>query len=238
MLTVVLAESALEPIPKQLWKHPLIRRYAQKREKNPRFLLLDRSYHHAAMKTLPEAEKRGRPDIVHFSLLELLGSPLCKEGLLQVYVHTINDSAISVSKETRLPRNYNRFVGLIEQLLEAKQIPPKGSPLLTLAESTPFPQLMEKLEPDYIVTFSRKGIAETLEETVSKFAEKRNPVAVVGGFPHGTLSETITKLTTSVVAIDREMLEAWTVAARIVYEYERQIGLPLRRLSPEKEKNA
>jgi rRNA small subunit pseudouridine methyltransferase Nep1 len=234
VLTVVLAESALEPIPKQLWKHQLIRKYLQKKGKDPRFLLLDRSYHHAAMKTLEEAEKRGRPDIVHFSLLELLGSPLCKEGLLQVYVHTIVDSVISVNKETRLPRNYNRFLGLMEQLFELQHIPSEGSPLLTLTESMTFPQLMKKIEPDFIMVFSRKGSAKTLEKTVSEFVEKKNPVAVIGGFPHGTLSENVTKLADEVVSIDREMLEAWTVVARMVYEYERQKGLPLRRLAREK----
>jgi rRNA small subunit pseudouridine methyltransferase Nep1 len=232
VLTVVLAESALEPIPRQLWDHPSVRKYVQRRGKDPRFLLLDRSYHHAAMKALREAEKRGRPDIVHFSLLESLGSPLCKEGLLQVYVHTVADSVISVNKETRLPRNYNRFLGLMEQLLELKQIPPQGSPLLTLIQDMTFSRLMRQLKPDSVVVFSKMGISKTLESTVSEFKEKKKPVAVVGGFPHGTLSENVTKLADQVVAIDREMLETWTVVARIIYEYERQIGLPLMRLMP------
>jgi rRNA small subunit pseudouridine methyltransferase Nep1 len=90
---------------------------------------------------------------------------------------------------------------------------------------------MEKIRPDFIVTFSRKGTAKTLEKTVSEFVKKKNPVAVVGGFPHGTLSENVTKLADEVTSIDREMLEAWIVVARVVYEYERQIGLPLKRLS-------
>jgi rRNA pseudouridine-1189 N-methylase Emg1 (Nep1/Mra1 family) len=72
-----------------------------------------------------------------------------------------------------------------------------------------------------------------LEKTVSEFVEKKNPVAVVGGFPHGTLSENVTKLANEVISIDREMLETWTVVARIIYEYERQIGLPLKRLFDE-----
>jgi rRNA small subunit pseudouridine methyltransferase Nep1 len=230
VLTVVLAESALEPIPRQLWKHPLIRKYVQKQRKDPGFLLLDRSYHHAAMKVLREAEKRGRPDIVHFSLLELLGSPLCKERLLQVYIHTIADNVISVDRETRLPRNYNRFLGLMEQLFELKRIPPEGSSLMTLTEGVTFPQLMGKINPDYVVAFSRKGSAKTLEKTVSEFVDKKNPVVVIGGFPHRTFSEITMKLANELVSVDREMLEAWTVAARIVYEYERQIGLPPKRL--------
>jgi len=229
MLTIVLAESALEPIPKQLWKHPSIRKYAQKKGKDVGSLMLDRSYHHAAMKTLPQAEKRGRPDIVHFSLLELLGSPLCKEGLLQVYVHTIADDVISVDRETRLPRNYDRFLGLMEQLFELKHVPAQGPPLLTLTKDMTFPQLIDKIRPDSTVVFSKMGISKTLENAVSEFKENNNPVAVVGGFPHGALSENITRLADQVTAIDREMLETWIVVARITYEYERQIGLPLKR---------
>jgi rRNA pseudouridine-1189 N-methylase Emg1 (Nep1/Mra1 family) len=117
----------------------------------------------------------------------------------------------------------------MEQLLELKQIPPQGSPPLILIDGVTFPQLIEKIKPDSIVAFSKMGVSKTLENTVSEFKKKQNPVAVVGGFPHGTLSENVTKLANQVVAIDREMLETWIVVARITYEYERQIGLPLRR---------
>jgi rRNA small subunit pseudouridine methyltransferase Nep1 len=230
VLNIVFAESALEPIPKQLWEHPTIKKYVEKKGKKPQFLLLDRSYHHAAMKELEDNEKRGRPDIVHFALLEALGSPLNKEGLLQVYVHTINNNAISVNQQTRLPRNYNRFLGLMEQLLELKQIPPKGPPLLTLAENKSLPELLEKINPDYTLAFSRKGTPKTLEETIHGLVEKKNPVAIIGGFPHGTFSKTVLNLANQVVAIDRETLETWTVTARIVYEYEKLIGLPAKRL--------
>ncbi len=61
------------------------------------FNILDRSYHHAAMKDIADSEKRGRPDIAHLCLLEALGSPLNKEGLLRTYVHTYNDYVISVA---------------------------------------------------------------------------------------------------------------------------------------------
>jgi rRNA small subunit pseudouridine methyltransferase Nep1 len=186
------------------------------------------------MKSLPESEKRGRPDIVHFSLLEALGSPLNKEGLLKVCVHTVSDNVIFVNQETRLPRNYNRFLGLMEQLFELKQIPPKGAPLLTLTKNINLHRLMEKIKPDHVVAFSRKGSPRTLEETISGIAEKKNPVAIIGGFPHGTFSENTTKLANEVIAIDREMLETWTVTARVIYEYEKQIGLPLKRLVPKK----
>ena len=230
MLNLVLAESALETIPRQLWRDPLIRRCAEKRGKEAQFLLLDRSYHHIAMKKLPSSEKRGRPDIVHFSLLEALGSPLNKEGLLQVYVHTIANCIISIKPETRLPRNYDRFVGLFEQLFELRQIPSNGHPLLALTEDVTVSNLIKKIKPDYTVAFSRKGSLKTLQESISEFSSKKNPLAIVGGFPHGTLSEDSLKLADHVVAIDREMLETWILTGRIIYEYEKLLDLPPTRL--------
>lgn len=119
----------------------------------------------------------------------------------------------------------------MEQLFELKRIPSKDAPLLALTENMSLLQLVEKIKPDYTVAFSRKGSPKTLEETISDFSEKKNPMAIVGGFPHGTFSETTFKPADQVVAIDREMLETWTVTARIIYEYERQTGLSVRRLA-------
>lgn len=230
MLTLILAESALETIPKSLWKHPSIIRYTEKRSKSPELILLDRSYHHTAMKTLRDSEKRGRPDIVHFALLEALGSPLNKERLLQVHVHTFSDYVITVAPETRLPRNYNRFIGLMEQLFEFKKIPPTGNPLLTVKKQK-LPQLLRTVEPTYVLAFSRKGKKCTFEDAVSRLSNKEKPVAIVGSFPHGHFSKETAELADETVAIDPEMLETWTVTSRLIYEYERAISLPTKRLT-------
>lgn len=229
LLTLILAESALETIPKSLWKHLSVIRDSKKRGKRPEFLLLDRSYHHAAMKTLKDSEKRGRPDIVHFALLEALGSPLNKERLLQVYVHTFSDYVITIAPETRLPRNYNRFIGLMEQFFEFRKIPPTGHPLLTVKKQN-MSQLLQIVKPTYILAFSRKGTMCTLEDAVSKLSNKEKPVALVGGFPHGHFLEKISGLADETVAVDPEMLETWTITSRLIYEYERAISLPRKRL--------
>jgi len=219
-------------MPEQLWKHPAVQKYAKQRRKHPRFIVLDRSYHHSAMKTLTLNEKRGRPDIVHFALLEALGSPLNKEGLLQAHVHTVSDYVIWVNPETRLPRNYGRFVSLIEQLFEFGQIPPEGDEKQLLAlKKQNLTQLMDEIKPSYTLALSRIGRPETLEATVSKLTREKKPVVLVGGFPHGHFSESATKLADEVVCIDREMLEAWTVVSRVIYEYERALSLPRKRLT-------
>jgi len=229
LLILILAESALEPIPRGLWRHPAVKRHSERRGKPPRLILLDRSYHHFAMKSLKESEKRGRPDIVHFALLEALGSPLNKEGLLQVYVHTINDYVITVNSEARLPRNYNRFIGLMEQLFESGRVPSTGQALLNLDRKT-LVKLLHEIKSDYVVAFSRKGSPKTLNETISNFLHKKKPAVIIGGFPHGHFSETTIKLASEVVCIDPEMLETWTLTSRVIYEYECALSLSKKRL--------
>lgn len=229
MLILVLAESALETIPEELWSLPSVRNYSRLRRKHPQFLLLDRSYHHAAMKKLEQNVKRGRPDIVHFALLEALGSPLNKEGLLQVYIHALNDYVITVNPKARLPRNYNRFAGLMEQLFEFSRVPPKGTVLLSLKRQT-LAQLFQEIKPSYTVAFSRMGKPKTLEETVSKLPERKKLVVLVGGFPRGHFSTATLNLADEVVCLDPDMLETWTVTSRIIYECERFLSLPKKRL--------
>ena len=229
MFTLIFAESALETIPKNLWRYPAVKRYSKKYRKPPQLIILDRSYHHAAMKTLSESDKRGRPDIVHFALLEALGSPLNKERLLQVYVHTLNNYVIKVESETRLPRNYSRFVGLMEQLFELGRAPPNGKALLKL-ESKTLSQLLGEINPTHVVAFSTAGAHHTIEEVTSRLSNEEKPIVIVGGFPHGHFSAITLQSVDELVCVDSEMLEAWTVTSRVIYEYERAISLPMKRL--------
>jgi rRNA small subunit pseudouridine methyltransferase Nep1 len=230
LLTLVLAEAALETVPEELWNHQAVRRHSKRQRKPPAHLLLDRTLHHSAMKRLDDNLKRGRPDITHFALLEALGSPLNKEGLLQTYVHTNKDYVITVNPSTRLPRNYNRFIGLMEQLFQQRKVPSEGETLLKLEHKT-LQQLLAETKTDYTLAFSRKGKPKTLQDAVSSLQAKQKPAVIVGGFPHGHFSETTTKLTKEIVCVDAEMLEAWTMTSRIIYEYERALSLPKKRIS-------
>ena len=117
MLSLILAESAVELVPNEIAGHPAIAKLAKRKKKEPRQLVLDQSYHHAAIVRLGKSGVgRGRPDIVHFSLLVALGSPLNSDGQLNCFVHTRDDHVIALDPRTRLPRNTDRFTDLIEQL--------------------------------------------------------------------------------------------------------------------------
>jgi rRNA small subunit pseudouridine methyltransferase Nep1 len=183
------------------------------------------------MKRLDNNMKRGRPDITHFALLEALGSPLNKEGLLQVYVHTVKDYVITVNSTARLPKNYNRFIGLIEQLFQQGQVPTDKEPLLTLEQKT-LKQLLTETKTDHVLAFSKKGKPKTIQDAVSVLHQKQRPAVVVGGFPHGHFSETTAQLLDEVVCVDPEMLETWTMTSRIIYEFERTFSIPAKRLKP------
>jgi rRNA small subunit pseudouridine methyltransferase Nep1 len=181
------------------------------------------------MKRLDNDLKRGRPDITHFALLEALGSPLNKEGLLQVYVHTINDYVLTVNPTARLPKNYNRFIGLIEQLFQQGKVPSDKEPLLTLENKT-LKQLLAETKTDYVLAFSKEGKPKTIQDAISVLLQKQRSAVVVGGFPHGHFSKPTTQLLDEIVCVDSEMLETWTITSRIIYEYERTFSIPTKRL--------
>ncbi|MEM2093778.1 MAG: hypothetical protein QXI32_00590 [Candidatus Bathyarchaeia archaeon] len=235
MLTLILVESALELVPENLRKHPSVKRNQSSKRKLGN-LILDRSYHHTAMRFLKNAEKRGRPDIVHFCLLNALGTPLNKELMLRVYVHTIDDKVISIAPETRLPRNYERFKGLMEQLYRIRRIPPEGKPLLEM-KSESLDSLLQRVDPSVVIALSVVGRKSTPEDVIKSLIHFDNPVLIVGGFPRGHFSDSVTKLFDNTFSIDPNGLDAWIVVSRLLYEFEKQITLPAKRWSKASKNN-
>ncbi|MEM3653105.1 MAG: 16S rRNA methyltransferase [Candidatus Bathyarchaeia archaeon] len=240
-LTIIFAESSIELVEEKLAKHPQIVKYARKRGKNPTEIILDKNYHYQAIKdeylksknkekhAFERYLKTGRPDIVHFALLSVLETPLNFEGMLKVYVHTLNDYVIDVNPKTRLPKNYNRFIGLIEQLYAIKKVPLKGEALLILYKMT-LEDLIKRISPSKIFALSRLGKPKTLEEACKEMSALNKPLALIGGFPHGHFSKRIINISDEIIKIDNEGLNTWTVASRLVYEFERSIGLLKKRI--------
>ncbi|MCS4542174.1 MAG: 16S rRNA methyltransferase [Euryarchaeota archaeon] len=227
MLTLILADSELELVPKELRDNPIIVEYSRRKKKDPSKILLDSNLHYQAMKELKDSKRRGRPDIIHITLLNALDSPLNRSGLLNVYVHTRNNEIISINQSTRLPRNYNRFVGLIEQLFEKEKVPSEN-PLLVKQNKT-IEELLAELNPDYVIVFSEDGEKISSQKLMQEAAKCDKVVAIIGGFPHGDFLSGIKKIADKVVCIDPSPLNAWTVVNRIIFSYENAIDLAERR---------
>jgi len=83
----------------------------------PFFELLNCDDHVHVLKKLNRDPATCRPDITHQCLLMLLDSPLNRAGLLQVYIHTQKNVLIEIDPQTRIPRTFKRFAGLMVQLL-------------------------------------------------------------------------------------------------------------------------
>jgi rRNA small subunit pseudouridine methyltransferase Nep1 len=219
LLNFILAESALELVPKEIWRHPAVVSDSRRRGLEPGEMLLDRSFHHTAMTRLRDSEKRGRPDLVHVALLSVTGTPLYLEGKVRVNVHTCSGSVIELAEKTRIPKSYLRFRGLMEKCL----IERPASGLLAYHEMS-FPQLLRKIGPDRTFGLTVRGRQVDLRDFGGEVAAAKNPCVVVGGFPHGHFSAEVEKSVDEVVRVDPRPLEAHVVAARVVYEVERAAG--------------
>eukprot|EP00461_Guttulinopsis_vulgaris_P004106 UN04107 len=82
-----------------------------------RYELVSADTHSAVLNKLKKDAADYRPDILHQCLLSLLDSPLNKAGHLRVYIETTSKVLIEVNPQTRIPRTFKRFSGLMVQLL-------------------------------------------------------------------------------------------------------------------------
>jgi rRNA small subunit pseudouridine methyltransferase Nep1 len=218
-LHFVIAEAALELIPETLWREPPVRSDSERRAQEPRSILLDRSVHHSAMLKLSDGYRRGRPDLVHLTLLNATSTPLHQEGRARVYVHTLDDSVLEFGEGARPPKSYARFRNLMEKLLVER--PESG--LVSVRDAT-LPQLLKRIGTDHSAGLSVQGAPERLEDLAGDLARKNDPVAVVGGFPRGHFLPRDLKAFDRLVRIDERALDAHVVAARVIYEVEKSLG--------------
>lgn len=220
MISLVLAESALELVPLKLQDHPSVLSHAQKLGKNPSEILLDNSWHFAAMKGINNEIKRGRPDLVHFSILEATTIPLYLQNKIKIYIHTIDDKVIYIGENVHIPKSYHRFEGLIEKLFLEKTIRSDTSILLEIKKKS-FSELINEIKPSKIIGFSTKGELRSFEKISSKISD--NTCIVIGGFQKGHFSESTKSKINHLFSVDNLSYEAHVVIARILYEYEKTV---------------
>ena len=220
MISLIISESALELVPYELEDHPSVVSHARKLGKHSSEILLDNSWHFAAMKGIKNEIKRGRPDIVHFSILEATTIPLYLENKLNLFVHTIDNKVIRFGKNVHLPKSYHRFQGVIEKLYREKKIIANNELLLEIKEQT-FSELLAEIKPSKIVGFSTEGELSSYEKIAAQISD--NSCIVLGGFQKGHFSDSIQNKITDLYSVGDESFEGHVVASRILYEYEKTI---------------
>ncbi len=233
-ISLILAESALEIIPKTIFGHPSVKSHARKTRVHPSYTLLDNSWHYAAMKNLDNFEKRGRPDLVHLAILMATSTPLYnRHNDLNLYVHTVDNNVIHFGSSVRIPKSYHRFVGLIETLYRKRLITVdktfshdgdcSGNVLLELKRNQTFADLVSEKKFSKVIGLSSQGrllsdlpcayraVADNLTDGVA---------IVVGGFQKGHFSNTVATHFHEMYSVDTHSLEAHVVISRLLYEYE------------------
>ena len=167
-------DSSLEIVPKEIVHHVDVIRSSRIRKKRAEEMLLEDYLHYRAIRKLERSEKRGRPDILHRCLLLALDSNLFSE----IYVHTVQNLLIKIDVNTKLPRTYERFRGLMEKLLLEGKIEAGGKVLLEVVDY--------KLEDvlDRAVVLWEKG---DRKDVCKRISESRT--ICIGAFPHGDFEE-------------------------------------------------
>lgn len=223
----MIAEAAMELVPQILRNHPSVRNHSKRTGRSVNEIFLDISYHHKAMveKNIDQWWKRGRPDIVHFDLVEALSTPLFKQKKLQVYVSTFDNNLVTISQDLRIPKNYFRFEGLMIGIFNKQKN--KNSPnLIEFQENVNFNDLIEKIvRPDLIIGFSVKGKQSKISDILQNNAidTTKHYCFVIGGFQRGNFSETVSGACDAIYSISPFSLESHVVISRVLYECENYI---------------
>tara|TARA_B100000315_G_C14418657_1_gene514470 strand:+ start:115 stop:792 length:678 start_codon:yes stop_codon:yes gene_type:complete len=218
MLRLIIGESALEIITDNMINnlnnnHNFINKNFYNR-------ILDKNIHSDIIKKLDNPDKRGRPDIIHFSLLESIDSPLYKNDDLEIYVHTVNNYVIKIGKKLRLPRSYLRFNGLIEKLFKTRKILSNKKSLINLSKIE-LKSLIEQFDNCHVIGLSRLGKQSSYQDIALKLSDIKNPVLIIGGFSRGQFSKNILKNVNELLSVSKLPLSSHTVISRVLYEYEK-----------------
>ncbi len=126
-----------------------------------------------------------RPDILHQCLLMLFDSPLNRANLLQVYVHTTKKVLIEINPQTRIPRTFDRFCGLMVQLLHKLSIRASDtSQKLLKVIKNPITDHLPAGCPRYLASFAAEKV-QHVDEFAAEQASDEPLVVVVGAMAKG-----------------------------------------------------
>lgn len=215
MLHVILAGAEVELAPESIAGHPAVRTTAKEQNRKGTEVLLDQNVHGSALKQLPDGERRGRPDILHYTLLVLLESPLNKLGQLKVLIHTRHGELVRIRPDTRLPRGEARFQGLIAKVLRDGASQDKSPLLWSDGARSPDQVLGECRGP--VVRLDEGGMALSPAHLIGRATgPDRDLTLVLGAFPSGDFAPEWKVAAPHAVSVFPQALNAWAVAGEVV----------------------
>ncbi|KAK7087185.1 ribosomal RNA small subunit methyltransferase NEP1-like isoform X2 [Littorina saxatilis] len=151
---------------------------------NKQFELLNCDKHKNLGRKVKKDISQCRPDITHQSLLNLMDSPLNRAGLLQVYIRTEKNVLIEINPQTRIPRTFERFCGLMVQLLHKFSIHASdGNQKLLKVIKNPVSDHLPAGAKKLVMSFKADEVV-----AVETLIPKDEPVVlVIGAMAHGSV---------------------------------------------------
>jgi len=218
---IILEEASLELVPKKYWSYESCKLFEYRFGVPPESQILDDNFHHEIVEKLPRKEKRGRPDIVHFALMDIVSTPAYQESIIRPIIHTVNDETILVGDRVRIPRTELRFSGVMSKILR-KQHGVAEKNLFEESGVRKTRELLKSLELDEVICLTSQGMLRDLRHYVaSHIGDKSSTAWIVGGFARGHFTEELKGLANDLISISDRPLAAHVVTARLSYELER-----------------
>jgi rRNA small subunit pseudouridine methyltransferase Nep1 len=213
--SIILEEASLELVPEKSRQHDSCKLVENRFGIPPQLQILDDNYHQQIIAKMSNREKRGRPDIVHFALLDITSTPVYMESLVEVYVHTINNTTIKILSGVRLPRTFQRFCGVMAKVLSGK-MEEKEKELFEINNVQAIDQLVSSIDSDRAVCLSTEGVPKDLPSFVREIHSTQETATwIVGGFPRGHFGDDVKSLATDVISVSKYSLPAHVVTARL-----------------------
>jgi rRNA small subunit pseudouridine methyltransferase Nep1 len=222
---VIIEQASLELLPTSVHKHKSAKAMESKFGIIPSRQILDDNFHHEAITHLEENEKRGRPDVLHFALLDITSTPLYATNKVSVVIHTWGNETIWLKEGVRVPRTLLRFNGLVSKIL-SNEVGKDESRLFNLRRSQLFDELLEEIRPSNVVSLTKIGKPTDLREFLSHdtglLSQGKN-AWIVGGFAFGHFQDKVIESSDHVISISSYPLPSHVVTARLTYELERAL---------------
>lgn len=176
--------------------------------------VLDSYLHRDLTMTMPDRQRRGRPDIVHDFLTLALGSKLRATGELDVLVHARNDIVIRFGRKASVGKDYIKFLGTMVELFERGEIG-IGEERISIRTGQSLIAILESEALDFIIVLSPDGMREELRATLSRLKGKEVGV-IIGGFPEGDYYSPVYEIADLVVSLGDELLTVPDVTAQVL----------------------
>lgn len=221
--TIIIEEASLELVPEKYWRHSSCSLVEERFGIPPNMQILDDNYHHKIIPNLGDHFKRGRPDVVHFALLDITGTPAFIESSIDVYIHTLGNITVRVLPGVRPPRTLQRFCGVMSKMLTGRSGEAERR-LFEISKGQSVRDLVDSLDSERIVSLTTEGISRDLCPFLQQSYQQVERVSwIIGGFPHGHFSEDVKTISSDLISVSKYSLPAHVVAARLCFAIEQSI---------------